>query len=67
MENTYKTEEEKYLLWYENAKANEGLIDVKFHAGEIQETDKEQFYREANFFNEQLARTDLTPRIKVAF
>ena len=42
---TYKTEEEIYIAWYNNAKANENLIDVKFHVGEIQETDTEQFYR----------------------
>lgn len=59
------TEEEKFVSWFEDAKANDGLIDIKFYVAEIQETDKEQFYREANFFNEQLDREDITPRIEV--
>ncbi len=63
----YQTEEDKYLQWYDNAKKNEGLIDVKFHIGEIIETDTEQFYREANHFNRQLDRADITPRIEVKF
>ena len=67
MSDIYKTEEERYIAWYNNAKKNEGLIDIKFYAGEILGTDTEQFYREANYFNQQLDRQDITPRIEVRF
>ena len=67
MSEKYKTEEEKYLSWYRHEKENNDLIDVKFYAGEIVGTNKEQFYRETNYFNQQLDREDTTPRIKVIF
>ena len=67
MSDIYQTEEEKYITWFENAKKHEGLIDIKFYAGEIHGTDTEQFYREANYFNQQLDRQDITPRIVVQF
>jgi hypothetical protein len=61
----YKTEEQKFLDWYEGEKASNGLIDVKFHPGDLNETDQELFYKEANYFNEQLDRKDITARIQV--
>lgn len=62
----YKTEEEKFVEWYEDAKQNRGLIDIKFYAGDLTGTNTEDFYREVNHFNEQLDRTDLKPRIEVS-
>ena len=67
MSDFYKSEEEKYIAWYKEAKEKDGLIDVKFYAGEIHGTDTEQFYREANYFNSQLDDESITPRIEVSF
>lgn len=61
------THKEKYLEWYENAKKNEDLIDVKFQTGDIKLSSQEEFYREANHFNEQLDNEDIEPLYYVTF
>lgn len=60
-----KTQKEKYIEWYEDAKKNKDLIDVKIYAGDIKLSSEEEFYREANHFNEQLDREDIAPLYEV--
>ena len=55
------TQKEKYLQWFKEAKETKGLIDVKFYAGDIKLSSQEEYYREANHFNEQLDRADIKP------
>jgi hypothetical protein len=61
------TQQERYITWFENAKKNEDLIDVKFQTGDIKLSSQEEFYREANHFNEQLDRKDIEPLYEVTF
>ena len=61
------TQKEKYLEWFERAKAEEGLIDVKFQTGDIKLSSQEEYYREANHFNEQLDREDIESLYSVTF
>lgn len=60
-----QTHKEKYIEWYENAKKNNDLIDVKFYSGDIKLSTEEEFYREVNHFNEQLDREDVAPLYEV--
>ncbi|MFY9141488.1 hypothetical protein [Sulfuricurvum sp.] len=64
---SYKTQEEIYTQWFNEAKAQKGLIDVKFQPGDIKLTSKEEFYREANHFNDQADSGLITPLFKVVF
>jgi len=61
------TQQERYIAWFENAKRTENLIDVKFQTGDIKLSSQEEFYREANHFNEQLDREDIEPLYEVTF
>ncbi|GEM_PF-4649429 len=64
---SYKTQEEIYIDWFNNARDKQGLIDVKFQTGDIKLTSKEEFYREANHFNDQADSGLITPLFKVVF
>ena len=61
------TQKEKYILWFNEAKEKKGLIDVKFYAGEIKLSTQEEYYREANHFNEQLDNSSIKPLFQVNF
>jgi len=60
-------EQEKYTNWFNDAKANKGLIDIKFQTGDIFLASKEEFYREANHFNAQADSGNIKPIYKVVF
>ena len=61
------TQKEKYIQWFQEAKKDKNLIDVKFYAGDIKLSSQEEYYREANHFNEQLDRLDIKPLYEVKF
>lgn len=64
---SYKTQEEIYIDWFNDAKAHKGLIDIKFQPGDIKLASKEEFYREANHFNDQADSGLIAPLFKVVF
>jgi hypothetical protein len=63
----HKTHEEIYIDWFNEARATKGLIDIKFQPGDIKISSKEEFYREANHFNDQADSGLITPLFKVVF
>jgi hypothetical protein len=62
-----KTEEQKYLDWYNESKEKSNLIDVKFFPANTQTISKEDFYQEANKINDYLDNGKYTPIMKVSF
>jgi len=61
------TQKERYIQWFNEAKESKDLIDVKFQTGDIKLSSQEEFYREANHFNEQLDREDIESLYEVKF
>lgn len=57
-------EQEKFLAWHSQEVGN-GLVDIKFYAGEgsfTKNATTEEFFREANRVNELYAQQKFIPR-----
>ena len=42
-----ETETERFLRWYESAKAK-GLVDIKFYPGDVSRASSEEFFGDVN-------------------
>lgn len=46
------TETQKFAQWFEQEKADNGLVDIKFFMGDMNEANSEHVFSEANAMNE---------------